>query len=411
MKYERASGHVSLKQRSGGAQWYVKYRVNGRQVQKRLGPAWPKRGRPPEGYLTRALAEAALGEILRAADAGVPLGASSPGRTFGEACAEWLRYVEHDRQRAASTVRSYRSLVNGRLIPDFGADTSLASITTARVDEYREGLLADGQLSRRTVQQDLVLLHGIFKRAKRRKWITTNPSEDAERVTLTRTGDFNVLTVEQVELVARAAADDQEAALIRVAAYTGLRLGELRALRWQDVDFAGATLHVKRNLPTGGSEKRPKSGKVRSVPLIDRAAQPLDGLSRREHFTGDGDRVFISPTGAAFDGGEARRGLYAALGRAGLGHMRDGDDPIVFHDLRHTFGTLAVQAWPIADVQAYMGHSNIQTTMIYVHHVPKMDAAERLSQVLEAQTGVSPMCPQVSTSDTPERISENLKAP
>ncbi len=58
-----------------------------------------------------------------------------------------------------------------------------------------------------------------------------------------------------------------------------------------------------------------------------------------------------------------------------------------FHDLRHTFGTLAVQAAAISDVQAWMGHAQIQTTMIYVHYVPQHDAADRLSRAFAA-TGV-----------------------
>jgi integrase len=57
---------------------------------------------------------------------------------------------------------------------------------------------------------------------------------------------------------------------------------------------------------------------------------------------------------------------------------------IRFHDLRHTFGTLAVQGFPLTDVKAFMGHADISTTMIYVHHVPQHDAAEKLSAVLRA---------------------------
>jgi integrase len=60
------------------------------------------------------------------------------------------------------------------------------------------------------------------------------------------------------------------------------------------------------------------------------------------------------------------------LKAAGLAHLR-------FHDLRHTFGTLAVQEFALSDVKAYMGHADIATTMIYVHHVPQHDAADRLS--------------------------------
>ena len=60
----------------------------------------------------------------------------------------------------------------------------------------------------------------------------------------------------------------------------------------------------------------------------------------------------------------------------GSGTLREKDDPIVFHDLRHTFGTLGAAIWPLHDLQGYMGHADIQTTMIYVHHVPKIAAAD-----------------------------------
>jgi integrase len=54
----------------------------------------------------------------------------------------------------------------------------------------------------------------------------------------------------------------------------------------------------------------------------------------------------------------------------------------VFHDPRHTFGTLAVQVWPLSDVQTYMGHADIQTTMRYVHHVPKTGAAREFTEAV-----------------------------
>jgi hypothetical protein len=92
--------------------------------------------------------------------------------------------------------------------------------------------------------------------------------------------------------------------------------------------------------------------------------------------------VFCSPTGAVHDEHAIRLAFYAALERAGLGDRRRGDDPIIFHDLRHTFGTLAVQAWPLSDVRGYMGHADISTTMVYAHDVPRHDVAERLSRVV-----------------------------
>jgi integrase len=365
-------------------------------VQKLLGPAWTERSRPPAGYYTRKTAQDALDELLAdarrgtLADSGV-----RSGKTFDDACAEWLRYVEQERQRAPSTIRDYRNVVNGVLLLEFGSTTPLEQITTERIDQWRERLLDDGELSRRTIQKNLVLLYGILKRAKRRKWIAHNPAEDVERVSVKRSGDFNVLTPVEVEAIARVAESEQDAAIFTVAAFTGLRLGELRALRWRDVEFSKRTIIVRGSF-TGGRLGPPKSGRIRSVPLIDQAARVLDGLSRRETFTAPEDLVFCSPVGEHVHDDQLRDRFYAALDAAGLGDKRTGTNPMVFHDLRHTFGTLAVEAWSITDVQAYMGHANIQTTMIYVHHQPKAAAADRLSELVARATGADSVSRDVS---------------
>jgi integrase len=92
-------------------------------------------------------------------------------------------------------------------------------------------------------------------------------------------------------------------------------------------------------------------------------------------FSGPDDLVFADEVGQHLDDTKLRRRFYDALKRAGLKQLR-------LHDLRHTFGTLAVQVFPLSDVKAYMGHADIATTMIYVHHLPQIDAAERLSRVV-----------------------------
>jgi integrase len=91
----------------------------------------------------------------------------------------------------------------------------------------------------------------------------------------------------------------------------------------------------------------PKSGRVRSVPMIDQVAVALDQLSRRNGWTGEEDLVFVSPAGEHIEDSALRRRFYAALKAAGLKHIR-------FHDLRHSLGTLAVQVFPLTDVKAYM---------------------------------------------------------
>ena len=90
--------------------------------------------------------------------------------------------------------------------------------------------------------------------------------------------------------------------------------------------------------------------------------------------------MFCSEVGGVPDDGPLRDRFYAALDVAGLRHLRRKPNPIRFHDLRHTFGTLAVGCWPLHDVQAYMGHADIQITMLYVHHVPRTSAADELTR-------------------------------
>jgi integrase len=402
----RPTGHLQVKGGSNRRRYFALWRDADGRHQVLLGPAHVKDSgrRTPRGaviwragdgplpspdHLTPADAAAALRGLLAAAPKlATPAGGRGSGAvTFGEACGEWLRYVEHERKRKRSTLGDYRSSVRAGLLPGFGANTLLSSIDTAAIDAWRARLLADGRLSPRSIQKFQTVLHGVLARAKRRGWITVNPAADAERVSVKRSGEFNVLTPVQVAAVARAAETVQDGAVFTVASFTGLRLGELLALRWGDVDFAKRLVHVRASY-TLRRQGPPKSGHVRSVPLIDQAMEPLDRLSRRTHFTAADDLVFAGVAGGHLDGSALRKRFYGALDRAGLSAMRAKTEPITFHDLRHTFGTLAVQAFPLSDVKAYMGHADVQTTMVYVHHVPRHDAAARLSAIVGAETGI-----------------------
>jgi integrase len=126
------------------------------------------------------------------------------------------------------------------------------------------------------------------------------------------------------------------------------------------------------------AEKAPKSGKVRSVPLVPDLIGRLDRLSRREHFTGDDDLVFAGPTGQHVEYAALRRCYLAALKRAVLPQIR-------FHDLRHCFGSTAVKEFELSGVQAMMGHSHITTTMRYVHHRPGAEDAAKLSRAFAGE--------------------------
>lgn len=92
------------------SQWFAKYRLpDGRQVQRKMDPAWTERGRSPGGYFTKRTAEDWLRSVLDEARPGTLPGLVKTGVTFAEAADEWLRYVDHDRDRKPSTMVGYRT--------------------------------------------------------------------------------------------------------------------------------------------------------------------------------------------------------------------------------------------------------------------------------------------------------------
>jgi integrase len=236
-------------------------------------------------------------------------------------------------------------------------------------------------LSPRSINKLLINLHSLFRRAAQVYGLERNPAALVDRQPVCASGDFRVLTPAEVERLIAAAAHVSDAAVFAVAAFAGLRVGEIRALRWGDIDFGTSVIRVRRSYVLGRFDA-PKSGRVRSVPLIPQVERRLLRLRERGHTVHESDLVFISPTGTPISDSRLRRRFYEALARAGIPHLR-------FHDLRHSFGTLAVQAFPLSDVAAFMGHADVSTTMIYVHHVPRADAAAKLASVVEASSPTS----------------------
>jgi len=362
------SGHVFRVERQRGRVWYAKYRLpDGRQVQKKLGPAWSGRSRPPAGYFTKRSAEAWLDETLAQARRGELEGMVATGATVADAAAEWLRWAEHDRACKASTLTDYKHTAN-RIVRDLG-EYRLEDVTPELLERWKTTLEA----SNRTVAKYLVILHGIFRRATKVWGLPRNPAAEVERPRFRVSDDLQAFSPEEVHALVRAAGSDRDAAMFLTAAFTGLRLGELLALQWRDVDFAGEAIRVRRSYNVHGGVGTPKSGKVRSVPMVPDVATVLARLSDRENFTGDDDLVFAGEVGGFQDATALRERYRAALKRAKLRELR-------FHDLRHTFGTLAVRRAEVPAVQAWMGHADIQTTMRYVHHRDRGDEARLLAQ-------------------------------
>jgi integrase len=367
------SGHVFRVERARGPAWYMKYRLpDGRQVQKKLGPAWTEPGRPPAGYFTKRLAEDALCRTLDDARRGTLPGMVRTRATFADAAAEYLRYIEQDRGRKPSTLRGYRSAIEAHLLPAFGG-MAVEGVTTTVVEQWLAGFSG----SVRTRNKLLIQLHGVLGRARRVYGLPGNAAAEVEKFSQRPSGEIEVFSPEEVWALVRAAGSEQDGAVFLTAAFTGLRMGELLALRWRDVDFAGATIRVRASYYLG-QLTTPKSGKVRAVPMAPDVAAALAQLGRREHWVGDDDLVFVGEAGGYLDGSALRRRYKAALAVAGL-------RPLRFHDLRHTFGTRMIAKADIRRVQEWMGHADIQTTMRYLHYAPHAEDAALVAEAFRTE--------------------------
>ncbi len=180
------------------------------------------------------------------------------------------------------------------------------------------------------------------------------------------------------EIAWRAREDAQDGELFRLAAYTGLRLGELIALRWEDVDFDTRRMVVHRAV-SAGVEGPTKSWQARFLPLADPAAEALERLRARGDYTSREDYVFCSRLGRRLDPSAVRRRFKAARDAAGL-------RPLRFHALRHAAGSLIARHADARFVQEFLGHSRITTTERYMHAKARPEDLERVNLRVCSQT-------------------------
>jgi integrase len=367
------SGHVFKRKGKRGAVWYAKYRLpDGSQQKKRLGLAWTEKTAPPDGYFTKGKAQAHLDELLRQARDGSLSGMVKTGKTFADATAEWLAYCENVRDCKPSTMRDYRNMVRV-LDREFGK-RKIETITTEDIDLWISGYGG----SNRTRQKYLVCLGSIFKRAMKVYGLPRNPADLVERPRVRRAAKIDVLRPEEVLALVRAADSEQDAAIFHTAAFAGLRMGELLALRWRDVDFTRRTIHVRENW-TQGETTTPKGGTERAVPMAEEVAERLARLGQRDHFTADDDLVFCTPRGQHVGYKSLKERYRAALRAAGL------REDFRFHNLRHTFGSTVIRHADSREVMEWMGHADLTTTRRYLAFVDREDAAKRVSEAFRLE--------------------------
>jgi integrase len=307
------------------------------------------------------------------------------GARFADAAEEYLRWLEHERERKPSTMRDYRSIVRVHLLPTFG-ELALEDVTVEAVERFALTLAGLTEMTNRTRQKILTVLHGVMRRAQRVWRLPRNPVASLEKPTQRARSEIDVFSPEEIHALVRAAASEQDAAIYLTAAFTGLRRGELVALRWRDVDFVRRHIRVTGSYTESGLTS-PKSGRLRAVPMAPLVAEALARLGNRRGGTPHDELVFPGTLGGYLDASALYRRYKLALRAAGLRDIR-------FHDLRHTFGTQVIgnPRVSILQLKEWMGHADIDTTMRYLHFAPREHDAELVAEafaggVLAADAG------------------------
>jgi integrase len=368
----RATGTGSIINRGGV--YYGQWRNGGKQVMRRLGPVRQPGSR--QG-LTKTMAEEKLRELR--SERVTPVGERV---SVGEAGERLLAHLEA-MGRKPSTMRSYRANHRNQIEPRLG-ERPVSKVTQGDVERFIADCVRGG-LAPKTVNNCLGLLYGIFELAIKRGWAHENRCKCVEKPKVEEDTDIHFLDQEEVEALLRAAPDTEfgavQRALYLAAVMTGMRQGELLALRWIDVDWRARRIRVRRNYVRGefGTPKTRRSS--RSIPLADRLGGELDLLYRRSRWTGDEDLVFANPhTGGPLNGCSLLKAFQRALGRAGVRRVR-------FHDLRHTFGTrMAAAGVPMRTLQEWMGHRDFRTTQIYADYAPSAGEVEAVNLAFGGKT-------------------------
>lgn len=364
MAKRRANGEGSIRKRKDG-RWEGRYTVGrdpktGKQIFKNvLG----KTQAEVKAKLEKAIQESRGLDIVKA-----------QSYTVGQWLDVWFEYYAKVKVRPSSH-KTYQGYIKNHIKPRIG-NVPLTKLTTLDLQVMYQELLAKGRvdriesqhqpkgLSAKTVRNLNQIISSAMKLAIQQKLISSNPADGCALPRIEHK-EMKTLSLDQLAAFLNEAKRTGTFALYYIDLATGLRRGELLGLKWQDIDLDSGVIHVRRQVGC-------INGKVQEAPLKTKNAYRnisigADAVSiLREKKKQDGGRsayVFPSPTGGPMSPDSVLHMLHRVLERAGLPELR-------FHDLRHTFATLALQnGVDIKTVSGMLGHFSAEFTLDTYAHV------------------------------------------
>jgi len=325
--------------------WWIDFRHNGTRYRKR-SPANSKAG--AESYEAVIRHKLARGEEITSSKETKKQ--TEQKQTFEKFAWAWFNsYVLANNKPSA--IENKRSILKATLLPFFGS-IPLEQINTMKVEQFKAKKIGEG-LSNKSINNYLTILNTSIQAAQDWLGLKTAPRIKLLKTSLPRT---DYLTEQEGErLVASMSGIPRE--IVLTALKTGLRKGELKALRWQDIDWTNRRLIISHSwCRYAKALTTPKSNKVRYVPLTNDVYEALWARKKA-----NGPVFYTTSKNQNFDYWSLYGILKKACKKAKL-------RPVGIHMLRHSYASnLVMKGAPLAAVQALLGHSDIRTTMRYAH--------------------------------------------
>ena len=311
--------------------------------------------------------------------------------TVGQWMDEWFEAYAKVKVRPSSH-QTYKGYIENHIKPNIG-DIPIEKLTSLQLQKFYRLLLTEGRvpriesekqpkgLSAKTVRNINQVISSAMDMAVRHKLILTNPTEGCELPKVEHR-EMKTLPAEQLGAFLREAKESGVYELYYLDLATGLRRGELLGLKWEDVDLQNGIIHVRRQVAR-------VDGEVKELPLktknayrnISISSDAVAMLTEMEAHRSS-DYVFPSSTGGPISPDSVNNMLHRVLKRAGLPSIR-------FHDLRHTFATLALQnGVDIKTVSGMLGHFSAGFTLDTYAHVTtsaQKEAARTMGNVLAVE--------------------------
>lgn len=369
MSIKRGQNEGSVRQRKDGT-WEARYTIgkdaSGRQKQKSV---YGKTRKEVSEKLAKALNEINTGTFIE-----------EHKITLYEWLSEWIILYKKNNIRK-STFETHSNTISKHIKDTDLGNTVLSKLKSIHFQKLYVSKLNDG-LSPSTIKRMHVILKNALKQAVNTNILTKNPLDNVSPPAQIQP-EIKVMSIDEQKQFIEALDDEYYRLAFLLTIHTGLRLGELLALRWKDIDFDKKILTVRCSVRRVSGElliQEPKSkNSRRNIPLLKNILAELTTLKGSNN--DPNGIVFTNPYGFITEPRYFTEQFKKILKKAKL------DNSYNFHSLRHAFATRLIEAGENAKIVAdLLGHSNVSFTLnTYAHALPekKHSAIEKLRKIFE----------------------------